>query len=71
MDWRNYIVSDEKILVGKPTIKGTRISVAHIFSLFAEGWSEQQILENYPRVSAASIQAVLSSPFNLNHNSCI
>lgn len=50
MDWRDYIVSDEKIFLGKPAIKGTRISVAHIISLFADGWSEQQILENYSRV---------------------
>lgn len=60
MDWRKYIVSDEKVLLGKPTIKGTRISVAHIISLLAQGWTEQQILENYPRVPADSIQAVFS-----------
>lgn len=58
MEWRNHIVADESVLLGKPTIKGTRISVEHIISLLAEGWSEEQILENYPRLSAESLKAV-------------
>lgn len=37
MDWRNHIVSDKEILVGKPIIKGTRISVELILELLAEG----------------------------------
>ncbi|MFN9864622.1 MAG: DUF433 domain-containing protein, partial [Bacteroidota bacterium] len=54
MNWREYIVSDKEILVGKPTIKGTRISVEHIVGLLAQGWSEAQILENYPRLTKES-----------------
>jgi uncharacterized protein (DUF433 family) len=60
MNWKDYIVSDKEILLGKPTIKGTRISVEHIVSLLAQGWSESQILENYPRVTKESLQAVFS-----------
>ncbi|MEM7549173.1 MAG: DUF433 domain-containing protein [Bacteroidota bacterium] len=60
MKWENYIVSDESVLLGKPTIKGTRISVEHIVGLLAEGWSEQQILENYPRLDPGTLKAVLS-----------
>jgi uncharacterized protein (DUF433 family) len=58
MKWQQYIVSDNQVLLGKPTIKGTRISVEHIISLFAQGWTEQKILENYPRLSHDSLQAV-------------
>ena len=58
MNWQQYIVTDESVLLGKPTIKGTRISVEHILSLFAQGWSEQMILENYPGLSKESLQAV-------------
>lgn len=60
MNWRDYIVSDKEVLVGKPTIKGTRISVEHVISLLAQGWSETQILENYPRLSKESLQAVFT-----------
>ena len=60
MNWKDYIVSDEKILLGKPAIKGTRIAVEHIVGLVAQGWNESQILENYPRVTKESLQAVFS-----------
>jgi len=50
MDWRDHIVSDQSVSLGKPTVKGTRVSVEHIVGLLAEGWSEQQILDNYPRL---------------------
>jgi len=58
MDWKNYIVSDKDILLGKPTVKGTRLSVDYIVSLLAQGWSEQQILENYPRLTKENLKAV-------------
>ena len=60
MEWKEHIVSDESVLLGKPTVKGTRISVEHIIGLLAEGWTEQQILENYPRLSQESLQSVFS-----------
>jgi uncharacterized protein (DUF433 family) len=58
MNWRDYIISDKKILVGKPVIKGTRISVEHVIGLLAQGWTEKDVLENYPRVTKESLQAV-------------
>lgn len=60
MSWSNYIISDNKILLGKPTIKGTRISVEHIIALKANGWSEAQILENYPTITSDALQAVFA-----------
>jgi len=61
MNWQEYIVSDKEVLLGKPTIKGTRISVEHLLQLLAQGWSEQEILENYPRLSRLSLQAVFTA----------
>ena len=58
MNWRDYIVSNKEILLGKPTIKGTRLSVEHIIGLLAQGWSEAQVLENFPRLTKESLQAV-------------
>lgn len=60
MNWQEYIIEDENILVGKPTIKGTRISVEFLVSLLAQGWTEQQILENYPRLNKEHLKAVFS-----------
>jgi len=58
MNWQDHIISDKDVLIGKPTIIGTKISVAHIVNLLAQGWSESQILENYPRLTKESLQAV-------------
>ena len=60
MNWRDYIISDKQVLLGKPTIKGTRIAVSHIIGLLAQGWDEMKILENYPRLTKESLQAVFS-----------
>ncbi len=68
MKWQNHIVSDKKILLGKPTIKGTRISVDHILGLLAQGWTEQDILQNYPRLSAKDIQAVFAYIYDNIHD---
>lgn len=60
MNWQNYIVSENEILLGKPTIKGTRISVEHLVGLLAQGWTESEILENFPRLTKESLQAVFA-----------
>lgn len=58
MNWREHIVSDENILLGKPTIIGTRISVELLLELFANGWTEPMILESYPTISHENLKAV-------------
>jgi uncharacterized protein (DUF433 family) len=58
--WQHYIVSDKEILLGKPTIKGTRISVELILELLQNGWTEKQILESYPNLSSDSLRAVFA-----------
>lgn len=60
MNWQDHIISDKEVLLGKPTIKGTRISVEHIVGLLAQGWSEHEILENFPRLTKESLQAVFT-----------
>ncbi len=59
MNWQERITVDPKILVGKPVIKGTRIAVEFLLELLAEGWTHDQIIKNYPRLSADDIQAAL------------
>ena len=58
MNWQAHITIDPQVLVRKPVIKGTRLSVDFILGLLAEGWSEEQILENYPKVTQDALRAV-------------
>ena len=60
MDWKKHIHSNPNILLGKPVVKGTRLSVEFILSLLATGWTEQQILENYPTLTTESIRAIFA-----------
>jgi uncharacterized protein (DUF433 family) len=47
------------VLVGKPVIKGMRLAVEFIVELLANGWSQQQIIDNYPGITVDDIQACL------------
>lgn len=58
MNWREHIDSDPAVLAGKPVVRGTRLSADFILGLFASGWTEMDVLENYPQLSAESIRAV-------------
>jgi uncharacterized protein (DUF433 family) len=60
MNWREHITSDKSLLVGKPTIKGTRLSVDFLIERLASGWTEEQILDNYPRLKREDLQAVFA-----------
>jgi uncharacterized protein (DUF433 family) len=65
MEWQTRIVVDPAILVGKPVIRGTRLAVEFIIELLAEGWSETEILRNYPGITHADIQACLAYAGNI------
>ena len=54
------ITVDPKVLVGKPVIQGTRLSVEFIIGLMADGWDEAEILANYPGVTHDDIIACLA-----------
>ena len=51
------IVVDSAILVGKPCVKGTRLSVDFLLGLLAQGWSEAEVLRNYPGLSHEDLLA--------------
>jgi uncharacterized protein (DUF433 family) len=60
MDWRDRITSDPDILVGKPTVKGTRISVELVVGWLAQGWTHEMVLESYPHLTRDDILACLA-----------
>ncbi len=60
MNWHERIAVDPEVLVGKPVIKGTRISVEMVVDLLGRGWSREQILAQYDHLVPDDIQACLA-----------
>jgi uncharacterized protein (DUF433 family) len=59
VNWQERIVVEPNILVGKPIIRGTRLAVEFIIDLLAQGWSTEDIIENYC-ITIEDIRACLS-----------
>lgn len=57
MDLRKRIVADPNILMGKPAVRGTRISVSFILSLIAGGTGESEIVKRYPTLTVEDVRA--------------
>jgi uncharacterized protein (DUF433 family) len=68
MDWRDHITVDPQILVGKPVVKGTRISAELVIDLLAAGWTEQQILVSYPTLKSGDVRACLAYASEILHS---
>ena len=54
------IISDSKIMMGKPTVAGTRITVELILEKLAAGETIDQILSEHPRLTAEGIRAAIA-----------
>jgi uncharacterized protein (DUF433 family) len=57
MNWREHIDRNPEVIGGKPKIKGTRIGVEHILERLGDGWTVEQLIESYPRITAEQIHA--------------
>jgi uncharacterized protein (DUF433 family) len=53
------IVLDPAVLAGKPVVRGTRLAVEFIVGLLGDGWTEAEILRNYPGLVREDILACL------------
>lgn len=60
VDWTPYIHQDPDILVGKPVVRGTRLSAEFLLELYAAGWSEEQVLAEYSWLTRDALRAVLA-----------
>jgi uncharacterized protein (DUF433 family) len=60
MNWAAHIHSDKDVLLGKPVIKGTRLSVEYLMDRLADGWTEDDLLANYPRLTRVDLQALFA-----------
>ena len=59
MDYKEHISSNPKVMLGKPCIKGTRITVELVLEKLSEGATPQDILTMYPHLTLDDISAVL------------
>lgn len=60
MKWEERIVAEPDVLIGKPVIKGTRLSIEFIVALCHQGWSIDDVTANYPTVTREDVLACLS-----------
>lgn len=59
MNWRECLEVKHDVLGGKPVVTGTRIAVAFVVELLAQGWSVEDLLEQYPALTKDDVQACL------------
>jgi uncharacterized protein (DUF433 family) len=65
---QNYIEINPAIMLGKPVIKGTRITVETIIDELAAGYSTEQVLRAHPALSEAHVLAALQYASSLMKN---
>lgn len=71
MDYKDYIESNANVMLGKPIVKGTRITVALILKKLSEGATPEELIEAYPNLTFASISAVLAYASDIVSNETI
>jgi uncharacterized protein (DUF433 family) len=60
MIYTKHVVSDPNIMLGKPIIKGTRITVEIILRKMSEGMTTDELLSSYPHLTKEDILAAIS-----------
>ena len=60
MDYKDHIESSASVMLGKPVVRGTRITVALVLKKMSEGASFEDIILAYPALTHTSISAVLA-----------
>jgi uncharacterized protein (DUF433 family) len=67
MSFQDRIVIDPEIRFGKPTVRGTRITVGDVLSYLASGMSEDEILADFPSLTREDIRACLAYAAEREH----
>jgi uncharacterized protein (DUF433 family) len=57
MSWQERIVLDPQVLSGKPVVRGSRLAVEFLVGLMAQGWTEAEVLRNYPGLTREDLLA--------------
>ncbi len=67
IDYRKFISINPNIRFGKPSIKGTRITVYDVLSWFANGMNVKDILKGYPELTEEQIKSCLAYAADREH----
>lgn len=59
-DWRSRITADSAVLVGKPVIRGTRLSVEYILDLLEDGWTQEEVVAHHRNITLEDVRACLA-----------
>jgi len=57
MNWQDYIEQTPDVMLGKPVIKGTRLTVEMILEKLGAGWSVEDLVAAYPDLTLKHVQA--------------
>ncbi len=60
ISWPEHIVMDPKVMAGRPSIKGTEISVELILERLAAGWMQRDLRASYPQLTDEDLRAVFA-----------
>jgi uncharacterized protein (DUF433 family) len=71
MNYTKYIESNAEVMLDKPVVKGTRVSVALILKKLSEGATIQDLTVAYPDLSETSIKAVLAYAYDVIANETV
>ncbi|HEX9512106.1 MAG TPA: DUF433 domain-containing protein [Puia sp.] len=71
MDYKDYIESHSDVMLGKPVVKGTRITVGLVLKKLSEGASPEDLIVAYPSLTHTSISAVLAYASDVISNETI
>jgi uncharacterized protein (DUF433 family) len=57
MYWQEHIEQNPEVMLGKPVIRGTRITVELILERLGDGWSDDDLLAAWPHLTRDQIRA--------------
>jgi uncharacterized protein (DUF433 family) len=57
--WQDFVEERKDVMMGKPVLKGTRLTVEHILKELGTGMTDQELLENYPTLRSEHIRSAL------------
>ncbi len=71
MAWQDFIVSDPDVAVGKPVVRGTRLTADFLLGLLGTGWTTEQLLASYPQLTTEALRAVFAYAAEVTHDEAL